>query len=95
MVEEFFPELTPMTRHRTRANCGERMCLNPGHREDYRATRRTLTDDQILAIYAARGEDAGRVAVAHGVGKHAVTDIWHGRRWAHLTGHNLRAKQRT
>lgn len=86
LVQEFLPELEPMTRHRTSPACGVDLCINPWHRQDRRVTRRTITAADAKAIYARRDDAAQAVALDHGISRDQVLSIWRGRNWRSATG---------
>lgn len=87
LVDEFLPELAPLSRHRTTPRCGVSLCIHPGHRADARVTRQLITADQAREIYAAKGvKNATDVAQAYGVSRNQVYAVWRGRNWRVVTG---------
>lgn len=86
LINEFFPDLTPMTRHRSIPACGTDLCVNPWHRSDRRVTRWAITSAQARAIYSAKGvRDIEVVAAEHGISCSHVSAIWRGRCWGWVT----------
>lgn len=51
---------------------------------------RKLTEEQVLDIYerANAGEHQGDIAAEYDVSRGTVSEIKHGKRWTHVTGHN-------
>lgn len=84
LVDTFFPEID--LPNRTVSTCGVDLCISPLHRADGMVTNNTLTAEQAVEVYRARGEDPGGVAERFGVKRSQVLAIWRGRHWREVTG---------
>lgn len=83
LLKEWFPNLyTPQMR--SSARCGNYKCISPYHRvKDY---GRLLDADTAVEIYNLRSTmTAKQVAERFHISPHTVYDIWHGKRWGHVT----------
>lgn len=84
LLREWFPDLyTPQMR--SSARCGNDACISPYHRvKDY---GRTITADSAFLIFSLKETmTAKQVAKQLGISPHTVYNIWHGKRWGHVTG---------
>ncbi|QNJ57643.1 HNH endonuclease [Streptomyces phage Keanu] len=87
LMSECFPELVAKIPQRTAPACGEPMCVYPWHRANMMNTRQTITGEQALAIYQAKGtRSAADLASEYGISSEQVNAIWRGRSWRSVTG---------